>query len=102
MGRHMIPLVAGLALAVPELASAASVKLHWTDNAQGETAQVIERQDWPEGPFREVGRVAPKVEHWEDSAVLLGVRYCYRVRAIRPGTRSGLSEVSCLVPTRKS
>src|SRR4029453_11225258 len=34
MRRYMITLTAGLALAVPELASTATVTLHWRDNAQ--------------------------------------------------------------------
>jgi hypothetical protein len=98
----MITLTAGLALAVPELASTATVTLHWRDNAQGEAAQIIERQDYPGGPFREVGQVAPNVETWEDPAALPGVRYCYRVRAIGPGKRPGLSGMSCLAPARKT
>ena len=67
-----------------------SMKLNWYDNADNESAFVIERADWAGGAFSVVGTLnadqasslGKGLRTWTDSGLKAGITYYYRVKAI--------------------
>src|SRR5262245_23684712 len=74
--------------------AAAQLTLSWAD-AAGATQYLVEREDISLGLFVEIARVGADATSYADTAVLLGVTYCYRLRAAGPSGYSDYSNVAC-------
>lgn len=75
----------------------ASLTLTWTDNADNETSQQIERAI-DGGNFVLLAEVGPNVETFEDNMVVPGVPNTYRVRAGNAGGWSDYSNEATATP----
>lgn len=69
--------------------------LSWFDTSTTETGFEIERGLTPAGPFTFLARVPENALTYEDRAVTLGTRYCYRVRAINAASPSAYTPIVC-------
>ncbi len=70
-----------------------AVAMSWTDNADNETSYVVERCEIGVCLATEpVAVLAPDTTTWQDTDLLLGTAYFYRVRAARHTIDSGYSE----------
>lgn len=80
---------------------AASNHLSWTDNSNNESTFHIERTTAPNvaaclsaGGFTEIGTTLTNVTTFDDSSVLEGITYCYRVRASNANGFSDYSNIA--------
>jgi hypothetical protein len=76
-------------------ARAAQLALTWTPAAGGADGQEIERRAGRVGPFAVIARTGPGAASYVDTAVVPGVTYCYRVRAVGPTGRSAPTSQAC-------
>ncbi len=57
------------------------IRLTWVDNSQNELGFTIERKYRGAGYFHEIGRVGTDVISYDDTAIVVGTEYTYRVKA---------------------
>jgi hypothetical protein len=79
------------------LASVALVEqnvLTWQDNSLDETAFHVERTE-DGSAWEEIATVEPDVTTFTDDAVVIGITYCYRVKASNEVGSSDYSNVAC-------
>jgi len=79
-------------------ASAAQVKLTWTDNSSNETGFKIERKTGASGTYIQIAAVAANVVSYTDSLVSAGSNYCYRLRAYNASGESPSIETCTNIP----
>ncbi len=72
---------AAFVLAVPLVASAEQLTVHWSDHSADEHGFIVERRDVAEAQYAPLAELGANVESYADSSVLPGSDYCYRVRA---------------------
>ena len=91
----------GLLVAGVGIARADTGVLHvtWQDNSANEDGFLVERSNGGETPFELIGVVGansllPRVGA-RDSGLVLGARYCYRIRAYNGAGASDYSETVC-------
>jgi len=85
-------LVAGVGIAHAETGV---LHLTWRDNSTNEDGFLIERSIGGQAPFGRIATVGANKWGIRDSGLLLGRRYCYRVRAFNGAGVSGYSETVC-------
>lgn len=80
------------------LASVPRLHLTWVDNSAGEDGFLVERRDGRQDPYLPLARLGPNTVTYVDTAVQVGVTYCYRVRAFHASSASGPSNEACAMP----
>lgn len=88
-GGRISPLVAAVPPLAPDDLSAVCVSnsqivLKWTDNSENESGFVIERRSDPSKPFSRVSTVGLNTTSYQDSDLLTGTTYYYRLKAFNP------------------
>jgi TonB family protein len=90
-----------VALTLP--ARAAELLVEWAPLAvRVESYQVERRVDEPQAAFAPIARVGSDAVRFTDRSVVVGVRYCYRVRGTRGGRMSPPSPELCSVATERA
>ena len=79
-------------------ANAAQPTLNWVDNSDGTAGFKIERKTGATGTYAQIGTTAAGVTTYQDSAVVDGTTYCYRVRAWNSAGNSAYSNEACDPP----
>ena len=78
------------------------VTLAWTDNSDNEDGFGIERKTGTNGTFAQIATVAANISSYEDSGLIAGNTYCYRVNAFNTAGTSAYTNQACkdiTVPT---
>jgi hypothetical protein len=94
--KHIRKILVAASLFVMTVAFGATLNLSWTDNANNETTQEIERS-LENGPFVLLATVGPDVEAYTDNLAVLGLMHTYRVRAINSAWSN---EASSTIPSQ--
>jgi hypothetical protein len=74
---------------------AAQLALTWTAGATAADGHEIERRAGRVGPFAVIARTGPGATSYVDAAVVPGVTYCYRVRAVGPAGPAAPTGQAC-------
>ena len=77
-------------------AVAASLQLSWADNSTDEDGFNIDRSLVSGGPYATIGTVGPNVTTYNDTNLLNGTTYCYRVNAFNSAGASPYSLETCV------
>lgn len=80
------------------LASVPRLLLSWADNSAEEDGFLVERRVGQGDSYLPLARLGPNVVTYVDTAVQIGVTYCYRVRAFRASSYSSPSNEACAMP----
>jgi hypothetical protein len=80
------------------MASLPRLHLTWADNSAGEDGFLVERRDGRQEPYLPLARLGPNTVTYVDTAVQVGVSYCYRVRAFKASSYSNPSNEACAMP----
>jgi hypothetical protein len=80
------------------MASMPRLQLSWADNSAGEDGFLVERRDGRQDPYLPLATLGPNTVTFVDTAVQVGVIYCYRVRAFRASSYSSPSNEACATP----
>jgi len=75
--------------------TAGSLHLSWTDNAANESGFKIERKTGTVGTFALIASVAANVTSYNDTGLIDGTTYCYRLFAFNGSENSLYSNESC-------
>jgi hypothetical protein len=76
-------------------ASAAQLRLSWTDNSGNENGFKIERGSSLTGPFTQIGTAGSNVNSYTDTGLADATTFCYRVRAYNTAGDSGYTNTAC-------
>ncbi|HXG51633.1 MAG TPA: InlB B-repeat-containing protein [candidate division Zixibacteria bacterium] len=76
-------------------ASAAQLRLTWSDNSTDESGFYIERRPGSGSTYTQIASVGADVTSYTDSNLPNSTTYCYRVRAYNSAGTSGYSNESC-------
>lgn len=76
-------------------ASAAQLTLDWVDNAGGTANFNVERKTGTTGTYARIATTGTGITTYADSAVVVGITYCYRVKASNAIGDSGYSNDAC-------
>jgi RHS repeat-associated protein len=74
-----------------------TVRVSWRDNSDNETGFEIQRRRVSDGSLTTFSAASPATAYDDDTAIV-GVAYCYRVRAVNASGPSGDSSESCVTP----
>lgn len=74
-----------------------TIRVTWRDNSDNETGFEIERRRVSDGSLTPLGTFSPAT-YYDDNTAIVGVAYCYRVRAVNASGESGYSSESCVTP----
>src|SRR5262245_21906997 len=78
--------------------SAGSLRLTWNDNSTNESGFKIERKAGSGGTFSVIASVAANSTSYNDTGLVNGTTYCYRISAFNATQNSTYSNESCGVP----
>ena len=73
----------------------AQLTLDWVDNAGGTANFVVERKMGSTGTYARIATTGIGVTTYTDSAVVVGITYCYRVKASNALGESSYSNEAC-------
>lgn len=92
--------LAVLALFVtPALALALQATVTWVDNSSNETGFTVERRDGVDAnPWNAQTTTAANVTSFNQTGLVVGTRYCYRVIAVNSFGSSAASPEACGTP----
>ena len=99
---HPIPFFLLLTLGValgPAIAQAQQLTLSWIDNSGGDASFIIQRATSTTGPYSATVQVPVGTTSYSDTAVSLGVTYCYQVAAVNSAGASSFSTPACGSPS---
>ncbi len=85
------------------VAGDSAVTVTWTDNSDNETGFEVEQATDSAGPWTTIAAVSANATSHTEHYTLLGVSYCYRVRAVTASGQSGYSNLASVflpVPRR--
>ena len=100
--RHRLDCVALLAALVAMPAAGAELVVEWVPpNTRVEAYQIERSSDDAGEEFKPVARVGGSETRFRDRAVIVGTRYCYRVRGVRGGRLSRPSAPLCNVASER-
>jgi hypothetical protein len=80
------------------MASMPRLHLTWADNSAGEDGFLVERRVGQQDPYLPLATLGPNTVTYVDTAVQVGVSYCYRVRAFKVSSYSSPSNEACAMP----
>jgi fibronectin type 3 domain-containing protein len=89
-----VALVAGSTL-IARPAGAAQLTLSWNDNSNGTAGIKVERKTGSTGTYAQIGTTGAGLTTYEDTTVVAGTTYCYRVRAWNAAGDSDYSNEAC-------
>ena len=73
--------------------------MSWVDNSSGLAGFIVQRAQGTVGPYTQIAQLPPGVVSYTDTAISLGLTYCYRVAAVSGSQMSAFSETSCGNPS---
>jgi hypothetical protein len=79
----------------PTISPNAKLFLSWQDTSGNEDNFQIERKTSTNGSYVQIALVGPGVTSYEDSDLIDGTTYCYRVSALNSAGTSGYSNEAC-------
>ena len=94
----IVTVLIGPALFATGNASAAQLTLNWVDNAGGAAYSTIERKTDGAGAYAAIATTNTGATTYADSTAVVGIMYCYRVKASNADGDSGYSNEACGSP----